>query len=76
MKSSPFTWGTWAVVVVSTGVVSVASPLLVALVAGWIAGLLDHIALRVVPRITWVARVLPTLVMLRPSRGAGVARAV
>ena len=72
LKGSPFTWGTWAVVVVSTGVVTIA-PLLVALVAGRIAGLLYHIALRVVDRITWVARVLTTLVMLGPSRGAGVA---
>ena len=72
LKGSPFTWGTWAVVVVSTGVVTIA-PLLVALVAGRIAGLLHHIALRVVDRITWVARVLTTLVMLGPSCGARVA---
>ena len=73
LEGPSFTWGTGAVVVVSTSIVSIATTLFVALVAGGISRLLNDISLRVVHRVTWVAGILATLVMLRSPGRAGVA---
>ena len=73
LEGPSFTRGTGAVVVVSTSIVSIATTLFVALVAGGISRLLNYISLRVVHRVTWVAGILATLVMLRSPGRAGVA---